>query len=194
MLNGNHHKLGKLSTTKIKDFILSNINRSSNNGMLFSPNSTRTSSSIFGDPRIGFNVQESDIEIISIIPSIQSRLCGLSELPNNELAVSLNNEIIVINLTNNQQIKLSDHGDLVNDLKLSLKNNLLLSCSSDKSLKIWDLMKKTCINTLIGHKNPVTTCIISEFVIKSKQSPLITQKLKVGIEKSEYTDDSEEFE
>ena len=133
-------------------------------------------------------------EGISIIPSIQSRLCGLSELPNNELAVSLNNEIIVINLTNNQQIKLSDHGDLVNDLKLSLKNNLLLSCSSDKSLKIWDLMKKTCINTLIGHKNPVTTCIISEFVIKSKQSPLITQKLKVGIEKSEYTDDSEEFE
>ncbi len=190
MLNGNHLKLGKLSTTKIKDFILSNINRSSNNGMLFSPNSTRTSSSIFGDPRIGFNVQESDIEIISIIPSIQSRLCGLSELPNNELAVSLNNEIIVINLTNNQQIKLSDHGDLVNDLKLSLKNNLLLSCSSDKSLKIWDLMKKTCINTLIGHKNPVTTCIISEFVIKSKQSPLITQKLKVGIEKSEYSDDS----
>ena len=114
--------------------------------MLFS---TRTSNSILGDPRIGFYIPESDIEIISTIPSVGSRLCGLRELPNNELAVCLNNEIIVINLTNSQQIKLSDHVDLVNDLKLSLKSNLLLSCSSDKSLKIWDLMKKTCINTLI---------------------------------------------
>lgn len=44
--------------------------------------------------------------------------------------------------------QLLGHDDSIHDMLL--RNDTLVTCSSDKTIKIWDLQSKTCVNTLHG--------------------------------------------
>lgn len=50
---------------------------------------------------------------------------------------------------------LHGHSASVNSVKLSKDNKFVVSGSSDKTVKIWDVKNKKCIRTLIGHKSRV---------------------------------------
>ncbi len=44
-------------------------------------------------------------------------------------------------------------------------NNKIISCSSDKTIKVWDIASGDCLNTLEGHASEIN-CIDFEFWLK----------------------------
>ncbi|KAK8808496.1 hypothetical protein WA158_008397 [Blastocystis sp. Blastoise] len=46
--------------------------------------------------------------------------------------------------------KISGHSDWINDI-LVWDDDRIITCSDDKTIKVWDLKKSKCIGTLIGH-------------------------------------------
>lgn len=61
----------------------------------------------------------------------------------------------------NEDVLLGKHDGPVNTICVSPNNCLLASGSSDKSIKIWDLSRGSCLRTLRGHQGPVSTTIFS---------------------------------
>ena len=47
---------------------------------------------------------------------------------------------------------------MIKDILFISHLNLAITCSSDHSLKSWDLDSMYCVSTLIGHYNEVNTC------------------------------------
>ena len=61
-----------------------------------------------------------------------------------------------------QRIQLNGHGDWVRSLTFNSDGYKLISTSSDQTIKIWDVVTETCIQTLAGHANRVYAAALSE--------------------------------
>jgi len=59
------------------------------------------------------------------------------------------------------------HTDGITCLKFDPEGSFLYSGSSDKTIKIWDLGSGTCVETLLGHKGPVTSLALNSEVFVS---------------------------
>ena len=46
-------------------------------------------------------------------------------------------------------------------------NNNLITGASDNTIKIWDLLNKSCAQTLFGHNGPVTCLKINDDILAS---------------------------
>ena len=54
------------------------------------------------------------------------------------------------------------HHNSVNQIAFSLDERRVASCSTDKSIRLWDLKSGMLVNTLIGHKEAVMTVAFSD--------------------------------
>lgn len=61
-----------------------------------------------------------------------------------------------------QRIQLNGHGDWVRSLIFNSDGSKLISTSSDQTIKIWDVVAETCIQTLAGHANRVYAAALSK--------------------------------
>ena len=63
---------------------------------------------------------------------------------------------------------LKGHTDYVSSVYV--KDNMIISSSCDKSIKIWDIRTGTCIKTLDGHTNGVLSVFVKDNLIISGSS------------------------
>lgn len=85
---------------------------------------------------------------------------SIVSMPSGKLASTCKNEIYLWEPTDEKfdiQV-LSGHKDSVNTL-VSLNNGHLVSGSTDKTIKIWELHTNTCIQTLNGHTGAVNSIV-----------------------------------
>ena len=54
------------------------------------------------------------------------------------------------------------HHNSINQIAFSLDERRVASCSTDKSIRLWDLKSGMLINTLLGHKEAVMTVAFSD--------------------------------
>jgi WD40 repeat protein len=70
-----------------------------------------------------------------------------------------------ITLDNINQVKqirtLTGHQDVINSVVISHDRQYIISCSSDKTIKIWDLVTGELTYTFTGHKNSINAVAIS---------------------------------
>jgi WD40 repeat protein len=60
-----------------------------------------------------------------------------------------------------QKLTLSGHGDWVRSLTFNVDGAKLVSTSSDQTIKVWDVVTGTCIQTLTSHTNRVYAAALS---------------------------------
>ena len=87
----------------------------------------------------------------------------------NILAVSLYNEnkIILLDLKTNKEIfTLHGHNDIIRNLKISPDGKYLISISSDKTIKFWDVSKQKFIYNFDYHKSGVCSLYINKYFNK----------------------------
>ena len=49
----------------------------------------------------------------------------------------------------------TSHEDLIHDVQLDYYGKRMATCSSDRTVKIWDLNMKTCVAEMMGHQDQV---------------------------------------
>ena len=54
------------------------------------------------------------------------------------------------------------HHNSINQIAFSLDERRVASCSTDKSIRLWDLKSGMLVNTLLGHKEAVMTVAFSD--------------------------------
>jgi WD40 repeat protein len=65
--------------------------------------------------------------------------------------------IFIWNLRTNKVRSLNGHADLINSIVVNPKNpNKILTCSRDKTLRLWDVVTGQCEKILTGHSESVT--------------------------------------
>ena len=52
-------------------------------------------------------------------------------------------------------------------MSVFVKDNIIISCSCDKTIKIWDIDTGVCLKTLEGHTNIVTSVFVKDNLIIS---------------------------
>jgi WD40 repeat protein len=106
-----------------------------------------------------YNIQPVKYKEIKYEKSIKTKkgtIYNITKINNDEIAVACGNEILIIDInkkTNESEFLFNEYPSLIghtkNVLCLSLlSENKLVSGSEDKSLKIWDITDKKCINTI----------------------------------------------
>ncbi len=88
--------------------------------------------------------------------------CSGFRVIGNEVVVAQNNgDLKIWNIVNDQQSSFSGpkHNGVIHDLQNDGKN--IVSASSDGTLKVWDLSRKSNLFTLNDHKGAVHTVQIS---------------------------------
>ena len=111
----------------------------------------------------------------------QSHAYCMTLISVNELAVSSYKNINIYsfdNVTNNSFFiikKLKGHTDWVKDIKLMNKNNdLLVSCSGDKDVRLWGISQENCLKIFTGHSDTIwSILILSEKIFVSAGKELI---------------------
>jgi len=72
-----------------------------------------------------------------------------------DLIFQMNNDIKILKNNNDQYNLLKGHTDYVKDIKLTNDEKYLLSASLDKTIKLWNLKKRKCLNTFEKHTDRV---------------------------------------
>ena len=122
-----------------------------------------------------------DIELIEIMTKLNQVISEISDLSN-----KLKNELILdesikfekgdpfgtlveskacLNLAKNCGDlikKYQKHTSFIRSIKVDLESNRLVTSSDDKTINIWNLISGECIKTLYGHKQWVTTVLLTE--------------------------------
>jgi WD40 repeat protein len=134
----------------------------------FSPDSTKIAYYSITDSAddIKGNVVIVDVETGNEITSIAKDLSVIYSLaysPDGETLIgALNNTIIVWDAKSGKETgALTGHRDSVNDVAYSPDGNIILSASSDMTIKIWDAKALQETRTLSGHTNGVNTVSFS---------------------------------
>ena len=110
---------------------------------------------------ININKNNSKNEILSKGSSIYSiDLCGNENILS--AALYEENTIIIIDTKSNKEIcKLHGHNDIIRNIKISPDGKNLISVSSDKTIKFWDISKKKFIYNLDYHKSSIHSLFIN---------------------------------
>ena len=131
---------------------------------LYDKNNQEITSSILNKPNhlhFNFNCLQtlkiSNLEVTCLILLSQT----------NELVSGSTDYLIkIFNMNSNGTFKLNavlkGHTGSIIYLKEFIKCNTLISCSVDKSLKLWDIENLNCYMTLYGHKKSVLCCDICD--------------------------------
>ena len=110
---------------------------------------------------IDINKKDSKEEILSKESSIYSiDLCENENLLS--AALYEENQIIIIDTKSNKEIcKLHGHNDIIKNIKISPDGKNLISVSSDKTIKFWDISKKKFIYNLEYHNSSIHSLFIN---------------------------------
>ena len=74
---------------------------------------------------------------------------NLAYSPSGErLAIAINNRVLIWNRNEDRFVALEGHTDMVNDVCFDRSEGLLYSSSMDRTCRIWDVDKRTCISVL----------------------------------------------
>ncbi|OMJ70986.1 hypothetical protein SteCoe_30913 [Stentor coeruleus] len=127
------------------------------NHLCFTKNSKYLLSSSDDCRVIIWNLNDFSISWIFKEPSVPVKAFSCSPL-DDFFALNISSDIIsIVNIeTHDKECNLVGHTNDINCLIFSSDGGCLISGSNDKSVKIWDLSKKTEEITLLGHSGPVT--------------------------------------
>lgn len=99
------------------------------------------------------------------IPTTLQELLALLKPYNqsqSQAQVAKSTAITLDNINQVTQIRtLTGHQDNINSVVISHDRQLIISCSSDKTIKIWNLATGKLVHTFAGHKNSINVVAIS---------------------------------
>ena len=127
------------------------------NKVLFSPDGTSVLTTSLDNTIQRWDVQSGEL-INEIQNEHQDGILTLVFLPESEL---LDGTIRVEDLEGSSTAYLGAHANWVYDLAVSPGGNLLVSASTDQTLKLWDLASADEIGELKGHQGAVQTVVFS---------------------------------
>ena len=120
-----------------------------------------------GDKSIGiWDISQKDKRKLQFYHQVknekQSYSCCMTLIDFNKLATSSYKDINIYSFDNAKHnsfniIKtLKGHTDWVNDIKLMKNsNNMLISCSNDKDIRLWNILQENCLKIFKGHSDRI---------------------------------------
>lgn len=124
------------------------------------------------DREEGEIIKSYDVEENSIIKQV------IAPIGTNKIYVLEDKKkILVLDFETLKIIEIFDsHSKRINSVEVSHNNKLILSSSSDNSVKLWDLSNKKCLNSYNVHDGPVNSAIFSsddEIIMSCSEDRLI---------------------
>lgn len=123
--------------------------------LAFSPDSQRLA--VLGDDATIRLWNVGQMSVIRTISLPTPDAISLAFAPDNRhLAVAINNSAWLMDDEGQRQIEFSGHTDRVSDIAFSHDGQLLATCSSDRTAKLWSLPSGALVRTLDPHSEPLT--------------------------------------
>jgi len=110
------------------------------------------------------NTNQNYLSIMTILRVEQVACQVLLKLPDERLVASSDANINIYSIeepfTLNLTAILSGHEDSVRDIKYLKQTDNLLSCSNDKTCRLWSILLGNCIRVFKGHKDFIQTIMV----------------------------------